>query len=104
MLKTQQLSNAQDSAALSGIKGPLVIEGSRAQMCVVYTGSCNSCLTNLSGQLCKALGCCGKMMHAYQKPIVTVAVHAAQQAILAVHTRVGFGVLFPVMHTFEHVH
>ncbi len=42
-------------------------------------------------------------MHAYQKPIVTVAVHAVQQVILAVHRRVGFGVLFPVMHAFESI-
>jgi len=43
------------------------------------------------------------VMHAYRKPIVTVAVHAAQQAILAVHRRVGFGVMFPVMHISESI-
>lgn len=34
---------------------------------------------------------------------MTIAVHAAQQALLAcaVHRHVGFGVLFPVMHTFD---
>jgi len=40
-------------------------------------------------------------MHAYQNLIVTVAKHAAQQASLTVHRRVGIGVLFPVMHTYE---
>ena len=43
------------------------------------------------------------MMHAYQKPIVTVAVHASQQMVLALHRRVGFGMLFPVMHAFESI-
>ena len=42
-------------------------------------------------------------MHIYQKPIVTVSVHSAQQVILAVHRHMGFGVLFPVMYAFESI-
>ena len=42
-------------------------------------------------------------MHAYQKPIVTVSMHSAQQVILAVHRHVGLGVLFLVMYAFESI-
>lgn len=44
-------------------------------------------------------------MHAYHKPIVTIAVLHAQQdlVILALHRRMECGVLFPVMHAFDSI-
>lgn len=65
MLKTQQLCNAQDSAASSGIRGHWSYYDRRQQNADT-SGTANDCLTTfLAGsQLCKADDRHGKIMHA----------------------------------------